>query len=341
MVMRSLRGGDVQSVTPSLGGASTARTSKVSRTSASDAPACFTGWVTEPPISPDDTPAADFARPLLEQQLAELSVLAEMGMGIAGRLRDQVVEAPEPDAAPVDPAAVALAFSRVSRAIRLTFALQTVVIDKLRGVGRIEDGEVHLARIAAEDAAKASVPEDQEDPRLTARKAEIGSAITGIIREIHKDAVGGEAHERCVREATERLKDADDLGDILARPINEVIAQICRELGLSRASVKSPSPWMGEGSRVGVAPFPEGALMEKPRSPSLTPNPVRSPKVEPLPPPIPALSPIQGERKEPPPYTPPPDPDALPGYPVGLPGELPPNRRRPDLPPRNYTHGWD
>ena len=302
---------------------------QVSHTSAPDVPACFTGRVTPPPSIADETPA-DFARPLLEQQLAELSVLAEMGMEIAGRLRDQVVETPKADAPAIDPAAVALAFSRVSRAIRLTFALQTMVIDKLRGVGRIEGGEVHLARLAAEDAARASVPEKLEDPRLTARKAEIGSAITGIIREIHKDAEGGEAHERCVREATERLKDADDLGDILARPINEVIAQICRELGLSRrhdVTTNFSSHACGGG---GPAQPVEGAQPPSDATssaPSVTALARR------------ATFPEIGEGEIGAPH--PPDPDALPGYPVGLPGELPPDRRRPLLPPRNYTYGWD
>ena len=62
----------------------------------------------------------------LERQLAELSDLADIGMDIARGLRRMVAEAAEQGAQPVDHVAVTLAFSRVSRAVRLTFALQTL-----------------------------------------------------------------------------------------------------------------------------------------------------------------------------------------------------------------------
>ena len=314
--------------------------------------------MTPPPASSDETPTADFARPVLERQLAELSTLADIGMEIAEGLRRLVAQATEPEAEPVDPVAVTLAFSRVSRAVRLTFALQTEVIDKLRGVGRIEDYE---ARLASRDAAPAPAAVDVEEQRLRARKDDIAATVTGIIDEKHKGAEGGEAHERCIREATERLKDADDLGDILARPFDEIIAQICRDLGLSSQGreggvhSKSPFPRTGreaearsrqQGSGVRVAPLPANAASDEVHGGPADVQPAYSPHAEPPPPPIPAVgfasasqSPIQGERVLE--YTPPRDADALPGYPVGLPGELPPRGRRPQRPPTNYTHGFD
>jgi hypothetical protein len=272
--------------------------------------------VTPPPASPDETPGADFARPVLERQLAKLERLADIGMEIAESLREQVVEAP------VDPVAVTLAFSRVSRAVRLTFAMQIEVVDKLRGVGRIEDYEAGLAAPAAPAVAK-------EDPRLRARKDDIAATLTGIIDEIHKDAEGGEAHERCIREATERLKEAEDLGDILSRPFEEVVEQICRDLGLSSNSVhpdESRDP--GFFSETAVRDeAPESRTRASPANPE-TENTW-----------VPTF--VGMNRGEEAPPVPPPDPDALPGYPVGLPGELPPNRRRPQRPPTNYTHGFD
>ena len=306
--------------------------------------------MTPPPASPDEIDpldaqapeAVDFARPVLERQLAKLEELADIGMEIARDLRRRVAEAAEPDADPDDPAAVSLAFSRVSRAVRMTCALQTEVVDKLRGVGRIEAGEVYLAGLAAEDAARAATAQDAAERRLTARKAEIAKAVTGAIDAAHRDDETDEGYERHVREATERLKDPSDLGDLLSRPFDEVVAQICRELGIPHF----PSPWMGEGSGMGVAPCPEEAQQAKPHG-TLVPQPARSPPTEPPPPPIPALSPIQGERSEveaSAPYVPPPDPDAPPGYAVGLPGELPPERPgrrpRPSPPQFNFTRGF-
>ncbi|OJU07709.1 MAG: hypothetical protein BGN86_03205 [Caulobacterales bacterium 68-7] len=317
--------------------------------------------MTAEPASPEETPAADFARPVLERQLARLERLADIGMEIAEALGRRVAEDET-----LDPAAATLAFGRVSRAVRMTCALQTEVVDKLRGVGRIEAYEAEsAAEVAASEAARAAA-----DLRLRARKDAIGSALTDIIEDAHSEDETREGYDRCIREATERLKDPREFGDILSRPFSEVIDQICKDLGLdldwselaeeawAKREVASgkvgrplrfPSPWMGEGSGMGVAPRQTGAA---PNERVETPYPVHSPRAEPLPPPIPALSPIQGERGEaetpqfnqqtPEPYQPPPDPDALPGYPVGLPGELPPDRRsRPQPPPRNYTYGWD
>ena len=314
------------------------------------------------PFDAQASEGVDFARPVLERQAARLEELAEIGMEIARDLRRRVAEAAAPGVEAVDPSVVALAFGRVSRAVRMTCALQTEVLDKLRGVGRIEAYDATLAaqaaRKLAEAAARSAAALDVGKQRLLARKSEIAKAMTGVIGGLHRGAEGGEAHERCIREATERLKDANDLGDILSRPISEIIEQICRDLGLSPdwerlamepwalterwsgkvgAPLKSPSPWIGtaqrgeaNGSRVGVDTCPAGAAPDECIS---TPVNASSPRAEPLPPPIPTLSPIQGERHKA-------DADALRGYPVGLPGELPPDRgrrRRPDPPQFNFT----
>ena len=76
--------------------------------------------------SPADDPAHDWERALLDRQLAALSRLAEMGMAIAGVIeRTVTAEAPPPENVLQH---AAIDFARVSRAVRLTFAMQSRLI---------------------------------------------------------------------------------------------------------------------------------------------------------------------------------------------------------------------
>ena len=268
--------------------------------------------MTDAPTNPDDKAAADFARPVLDRQLARLEELADIGMEIARDLSRRVAEAAEPGGEAMDPAAVTLAYNRVSRAVRMTCALQTEVLDKLRGVGRIE---TYDAALAAQDAARTAA-RDALEKRRRARKLEVAEGVAEAIDEAHETTEG---RERCVREAKERLRDTDDLGDILSRPVDEVIAQICRELGIARglASLHSVHPDAPRSGGAQRPPRGPGFL----RSAAVRPDPT-PPEPEPENAWVPA-SPEVNQGSEPQP-----DPDALPGYPVGLPGELPPVRPR-------------
>jgi hypothetical protein len=54
--------------------------------------------------------------------------------------------------------------------------------------------------------------------------------VVRVARGEHDDE---DAVERLTRETNERLEDEDLLGDILQRPIGEVVALICKDLGLT------------------------------------------------------------------------------------------------------------
>ncbi|HTI67893.1 MAG TPA: hypothetical protein VL460_10165 [Caulobacteraceae bacterium] len=218
-------------------------------------------------------PAADrdaSARDLIERQMAMLTRLAEIGMEIAeaaGRKARALAEGGETGA--VDPG---LSYARAARAVRLTIALQSRLAKDLAGLGRAET----LARVA--EAAR--------------RRDRIHRRV--------EQAIGTERYdedevERLSSDAWERLTDEDD-GDLLERPIDEVVARICQDLGLSpteceggvEGSLGHPAGDSSPASRWSRTPYSprpalagevaavrrtEGASLTPPRAASSPPRP--------------------------------------------------------------------
>ena len=167
-----------------------------------------------PPVSAaaagDPASALERARALIEPQLVLLGRLAELGLEVAEEIGRQVRgEAP---ASKTDPA---LAFARASRAVRLTVALQSKLIDALAA---LESGQ---------GALEPDDPRRDPDYLLKARVERIVERAA----EAEHDGDAG-AVDRLVREAAERLDDIDLYGDLLDRPISDIVAGICRDLDL-------------------------------------------------------------------------------------------------------------
>lgn len=181
---------------------------------------------------------------LRDWQLATLKALAEIGMELARELPAQAAAVPAQDKGAVpDPV---LAFSRVSRAIRLTIGLQT----------RILEGPKEGSKPQAENReAQARAGEDQPDAGLEDRR------VTGRLRRSVTRFIAGTAIEALEREApeTERLFDAlderldregPDDADFAEIEVNRLALAICRDLGVD------PGPeWWEEGW--GVSPPPK------------------------------------------------------------------------------------
>jgi hypothetical protein len=153
----------------------------------------------------DPAASVDWARPLVERDIAILGRLAEAGLEIAVALEVQAQGRAEGGEAVVQ-GDVAMAFSRVARAVRQTLMLRSRLIE---------------AR------------QDQEAGRA-ARKAAARASAARIVRGVIEDERPKDAEqaERLCAEAAERLRD-EDFGDLLARPFGEAVADICRDLGLS------------------------------------------------------------------------------------------------------------
>jgi hypothetical protein len=133
------------------------------------------------------------------RQLELLGELAEIGLDIARAIERQVKRnEPEPSIAELQVAATA--YARVARAVRQTILLQT--------------------RLLADHAAAA------------AKAGDLRRRVTDIVRQAiedeHEDA---EQVERLAVEAAEGLEQ-DRYGDVLGRPIADIVADICRDLGL-------------------------------------------------------------------------------------------------------------
>lgn len=147
-----------------------------------------------------------------------LQKLAEIGMDIAESLRAQARAALEPDAGAADPHRdLGLSFSRVSRAVRLTLALEA----RLGG-----------ARQAAE-ADRQDRAFDVPQPLFQRFDHVVRKALVQeTVQEVIKREGDGLRREVLRERLEERLFDFDEDFDLTDRPAGQVIAQICLELGL-------------------------------------------------------------------------------------------------------------
>jgi hypothetical protein len=171
------------------------------------------------PETDDQTRPTAWARPLFERQIAMLGQLAEAGLEMA--LGIQKAQAADGAAVAADGAQAFMAFARVARATRLTLMLQARLIRDLEAWDR--ECVYQAARGAADEGL-------WRDEHALARKGLVERLVGRIATQ------GGEAEEQVERlceEAAERLDHDDLYGDVLARPVSELVAMICQDLGLA------------------------------------------------------------------------------------------------------------
>jgi hypothetical protein len=160
------------------------------------------------PFAPDpiDAPASRAggeagARPLAERQIEALGELVGIGLKIARAIEAQVDEAGAGPQAMAELNAAAIAYARVARAVRQSIMLQS--------------------RLSEAQAARTAKARDL--------RGRVSRIVRHAIEDEHDDA---EQVERLAGEAAERLEQERD-DDVLMRPIREIAADICRDLGLS------------------------------------------------------------------------------------------------------------
>jgi hypothetical protein len=177
-----------------------------------------------PAPSQADEPDSEAAweRALLDRQIERLDRLADMGMALAGEIQRRAASA----APGADISHAAMDFARVSRAVRMTLALQSRLVRdfktpvKASSAGADNDDEDVRWEVVWEPE-----PPTRDQQRAQARR---------VMRQVAEDSgLDRETVERLDAEATERLKRDDIYADILARPLSEIVADICRDLGLS------------------------------------------------------------------------------------------------------------
>jgi hypothetical protein len=187
-----------------------------------------------PPIPPEDNAPRDGGAPdgpcaAAERQRRRLDELAEIGMDVARAVARQAnAEAPAPVAE------LSLAYARVSRAVRLTLMLQS----------RLLEAGARAETEAAERAFR-STPE-------YARKARVERIVERLAVDEHPD--DEDRIDALIAEAGERLDDEDLYGDLMDRPMREIVARLCRDLGLDPDwTALAQEPWASEDSTSPIA----------------------------------------------------------------------------------------
>ncbi len=145
--------------------------------------------------------------PSIEREVKALGELIDIGLKIARAIERQA-DAPGGEPPPLaELNTAAIAYARVARAVRQSILLR----DKLAEAS-------HAGQKAAAD--------------LGVRKAGVKARLTDIVRGVIETEHGdGEQAERLYAEAAERLED-ERHGDVLTRPVGEIVADICQDLGL-------------------------------------------------------------------------------------------------------------
>lgn len=172
-----------------------------------------------PETCADDAPmGADArARGRIERQWRVLDELAGIGLEVA-RAAERQARAAGPE---TDIEAIAAAYAKAARAVRLAVLLQSRLVQELQ---RLE--------VRAEIAARS--PDALEEARRSAPDYVHKARVEAIVERVAREACGGDgpAVDRLVIEAGERLDDEDLYGQVLNRPVGELVALICRDLGL-------------------------------------------------------------------------------------------------------------
>ena len=165
-----------------------------------------------PLIEPDETAV------MIRRELEVLGELAELGLRMARTITDQACgEAAGPE--PAFQSDLPLAFSRVSRAVRMAVLLQAKLIQDLKGGGEAS-------------------PEDEDE-----------GPVEWAVRWVDEDT-GEPVRERDERresERRERLERDDIHAAVMGRPTDEVIAEIRQDLGLEGEAPHLPREAAGGG----------------------------------------------------------------------------------------------
>jgi hypothetical protein len=223
-----------------------------------------------PDILVDEVPDPSVLR--AERRLRLLEELSEIGMALARGLRDQAqAEVIDGDAAAPRRRDPADAFARLSRAVRLTLALEAKTDQALKDLraGVAPAREEQRAR-AAERARLARV-EDQD-----VRRDQVFDLVFDAAKaEIDDNEAFGEVFEAL----TERLDEDEAYDDLLERPLREIVERLCHDLDLT----PDWSRWQDDGWAPGYPParFRFSPFHQPSRRPLMSTDPGSSSPSEP------------------------------------------------------------
>lgn len=196
-----------------------------------------------------------FAPGMNEKHARILGELAEFGLALARKLHDQGMAAETAE----ETAELARAFHSVSRSVRQTLALEARLARE--GARQAREDQVLAERIAAQDRAEA---QRRARAPYENRKNRIGAVLERLVYSEYEDE--GEI-DRLMDEIVDRLSDDAQAEGFLEARIDDQIAQLCRDFGLSpperpqerpQECSREPSP---EQSPAGSAMSPQSAYV--------------------------------------------------------------------------------
>jgi hypothetical protein len=213
----------------------------------------FCSDMTDDATAQSQMPARDASRDrqraVLERQLHMVERLAESGLAIAEAIGRQATDPPE-TVRQVVQGDISAAHARVAKAVRLALMLQSKLMDDLR----------RLDSLAEIEAKTASMQADAERPRRVAdRKIRVRRVVERVA-----PAEGGDRAEviRLSQDAAERLDQDDIYGDVLSKPVSELVDIICKALGLSPDWPRlAEEAWAQEEMKTAAPGAPLAALM--------------------------------------------------------------------------------
>jgi hypothetical protein len=153
-----------------------------------------------------------------ERQLRTLEVIGEIGM----RLMRKLADPPAANAPPADPAGD---FAKLSRAVRLSIALERHVEEDLFAAltNRM------TVRTAQRKAVERVTGEADEASSQDAKDRVAGQIGAAIVREVEGEAERGERYAAMI----ERLDYDEAYDDVRDRPLRDAVEQLCGDLGLA------------------------------------------------------------------------------------------------------------
>jgi hypothetical protein len=185
-----------------------------------------------------------------EERLDMLRELAELGMALARDLTRRALDAPDPQADPEpladpDPTAARFAararrkprhdpaesFARLSRAVRLTLALEASAEADLAALRAGEPAP------AADGPSSSAAPDAPKPFKHEGPPYDHGSAHLNCIRDRVYEAINAEVTDIYPAQETlaalyERLAEGERYDAFVHRPLKESVAAICEDLGL-------------------------------------------------------------------------------------------------------------
>jgi hypothetical protein len=188
--------------------------------------------------------AADRARALAEEQQAVLRRLVEIGMTIAEAVQRRAVAEAEIQAGENGPELLPrkrdpiIAYSRLTRSLRLTQAMQTRIDDRLAA---LEKDEARSRKIEKEEA-EAAVAQARKDI-LTERRGRVWKVVEPIARERITESLAEEGEDEDDEDEWRLsdyrlachtlLRDEDVVGDILEIPLGALVERVCKDMDLA------------------------------------------------------------------------------------------------------------